>query len=380
MTKLKVTFYSNFLNHHVLPLCKELDLICDFKFVASMPLPTEQSLLGYDNLNDIYDFVVKTYSGCDIEQRTAESLAVESDVVIHGSADFLYLRKRLALDKLTFKYAERIFKKQWYCYLNPKFISYFYKNYYKYKKNRFYLLSASYYASKDFNLMGMFRGKSYRWGYFPAVSKRPDYTSKSSSNSNIKIIWCGRFLKWKNPLFVVRLARYLADRNINFKIEMIGDGPEFNMIRSEVVKENLLPYIDLTGAVPVNIVRDKMLTSDICLFTSNKEEGWGAVLNEAMNSGCAVVASNEAGSVPYLINDGVNGIKYYNNNLNEFISCVFRLITSPNLRRSLSKNAIKTTVEEWEAKNAANLLLKLSTELLKNQCGVVSLSGPCSKI
>jgi glycosyltransferase involved in cell wall biosynthesis len=39
----------------------------------------------------------------------------------------------------------------------------------------------------------------------------------------------------------------------------------------------------------------------VFIFTSDRNEGWGAVLNEAMGSGCAVVAADLIGSVPYLI-------------------------------------------------------------------------------
>ena len=49
-----------------------------------------------------------------------------------------------------------------------------------------------------------------------------------------------------------------------------------------------------------------MEKSEIFLFTSDKGEGWGAVLNESMNSACAVVASHAIGSVPFLLKDGEN--------------------------------------------------------------------------
>ena len=57
-------------------------------------------------------------------------------------------------------------------------------------------------------------------------------------------------------------------------------------------------------------VRSVMEKSHIFVFTSSHLEGWGAVVNEAMNSGCAVVANVQAGAVPYLIEQGVNGIAY----------------------------------------------------------------------
>ncbi len=53
-----------------------------------------------------------------------------------------------------------------------------------------------------------------------------------------------------------------------------------------------------------------MERAEIYLFTSDRQEGWGAVLNEAMNSGCAVLTSHEIGATPYLVKDGENGIVF----------------------------------------------------------------------
>ena len=53
-----------------------------------------------------------------------------------------------------------------------------------------------------------------------------------------------------------------------------------------------------------------MERADIYLATSDRQEGWGAVINEAMNSGCAVVADHMMGAVPYLISHEENGMIY----------------------------------------------------------------------
>ncbi len=49
----KITFFSNFLNHHQLPLCLELMKIegVDFKFVACIPIVEEKLKLGYEDMN-----------------------------------------------------------------------------------------------------------------------------------------------------------------------------------------------------------------------------------------------------------------------------------------------------------------------------------------
>ncbi len=73
---------------------------------------------------------------------------------------------------------------------------------------------------------------------------------------------------------------------------------------------NLEEYISWKGALPAEEVRNYMMNTDIFVCTSNRFEGWGAVLNEAMNSQCAIVACNRIGSVPFLIEDGVNGFTF----------------------------------------------------------------------
>ena len=80
------------------------------------------------------------------------------------------------------------------------------------------------------------------------------------------------------------------------------------MIREKKLED----CVHMLGAMSPDEVRKHMEQANIFLFTSDRNEGWGAVLNEAMNSGCAVVASHAIGSVPYLIKNGNNGYIYEN--------------------------------------------------------------------
>ena len=82
----------------------------------------------------------------------------------------------------------------------------------------------------------------------------------------------------------------------------------------------------MLGAMPPEEVRRHMEKADIYLFTSDFNEGWGAVLNESMNSGCAVVASHAIGSVPFLIKNGENGLIYENGNQLDLEKQVLRLL------------------------------------------------------
>ena len=152
------------------------------------------------------------------------------------------------------------------------------------------------------------------------------------------------------------------------------------------MKENLVTYvnqnqlqdvIDFTGFMNPDEVRKHMEKADIFLFTSDYNEGWGAVLNEAMNSGCAVVASHAIGSVPFLIKHKINGMIYKNGDIEELLNMVMQISDNDKMRENLGRQAYSTLVEEWNAENAANNFLQLAQAILNGEEIEIS-CGPCS--
>ena len=79
---------------------------------------------------------------------------------------------------------------------------------------------------------------------------------------------------------------------------------------NRIKKQGLENHVHLLGKMPNGEVMEAMRSHHIFCFTSDKNEGWGAVLNEAMSSGCCPVSSIATGSTPYLIKDGVNGFSF----------------------------------------------------------------------
>ena len=100
-------------------------------------------------------------------------------------------------------------------------------------------------------------------------------------------------------------------------------------------------------------------------------------MNEAMNSGCAVVASAEAGSTPFLIQNQENGLTYQSGDIETLYRLVTRLLVEPELARRLGMNAYETIVNEWNAEVAAKRLVLLAEKLLAGSTYSFC-SGPCS--
>ena len=360
-----ITFISNFLNHHQIPFSDAMyNLIgSDYAFVSTTPMDDERTSMGW-NVSADHPYEISAYKS-DTLMRKARQLANDSDVVIIGSAPDSFVECRLKNRKLTFRYSERLYKQGLSLNNFPRALISSYIHHGRFQKYPIYMLCASAYTATDLAVFGNYRGRAYKWGYFPAMREYDiDSLIKSKRRDVVKILWAGRFLDWKHPEHVVAVAKALNRENIKFQLRMIGSGAKFAQVRCMANAMNLKYPIEFLGAMTPDAVRAHMEAANIYLFTSDFNEGWGAVLNEAMNSGCAVVASHAIGSVPFLLQHGENGFIYKNGDVADLCAKVTSLVKDNRLREMLGANAYLTIKTTWNATVAADRFLKLSKALL----------------
>jgi len=377
---MKITFYSNFFTHHQEPFCLEMvkKYGDDFKFVSTIKIPEERLKLGYKDMDYKYDFIVRAYEN-DEEYNKALQLALGSDIVIMGSTSDVYIEERLKQDKITFRYCERIFFNGIKTIFDKQKREMIKEKHLKYKKNKnLYMLCASAYGTGDFLKLGVYKGKTFKWGYFPETKKYDidELITNKEKNKPINILWTGRFIECKHPEYMVKLAQKLSKEDYTFKIKMLGTGKLYKSIAQTIKEYKLEKYVELVGGVDSYKVRDYMEEASIFAFTSDKKEGWGAVLNEAMNSGCAVVANKYIGAVPFLIEDNKNGLIY--TEFEEFYDKMKLLIDNNELRKEISKNAYDTIANLWNSERATNNLIQLFEGVLKNNIPEIK-EGPASR-
>ncbi|HAN21278.1 MAG: hypothetical protein A2Y15_02275 [Clostridiales bacterium GWF2_36_10] len=376
---MRIAFVSNFLNDHQLPFSLEMLRQLgesNYTFIATEPISMQRLEMGFEDMNQKH-FVVRAYENIK-EYKHALQICSDYDVVIIGSAVSKYIRKRLKADKLTFKYSERPYKNKDF----KNFLKYYLRSlldFRLYRKKPYYLLCASAYTAYDYSLFGNFIGKSYKWGYFPAFKLYDMEKLFEFKKHNIpEILWVGRLVELKHPEKAIETAKLLSDQGICFHMNLIGDGDLMTDCKHLIEKYALDEKVWLLGSMPPVKAREYMENANIYMFTSDKQEGWGAVLNESMNSGCAVVASNEIGSVPFLLKDGINGFIYQNDDLEDLFDKVKKLATDPSLCEQLGCNAYNSLKSTWNAENATKNLLCLIDNLLNNRTVEIK-DGPCSK-
>lgn len=373
---MKIVFLSNYYNHHQAPLCEALYAQADvtFRFVACGEM-TEERRKMWGEWRCLPDFVVVPKTQTDWDAVSQDIL--DADAVIVGSAPQALLRERLKAGKLIFRYQERPLKDG----IEPlKFLPRMLK-WHKWNPpgKPVYLLCASGFTAGDYAKFGLFRGRSYRWGYFPET-RFYDIRALLAQKEAGSIFWAGRFLDWKHPDDALRVAARLRDDGYNFTLRIAGAGVLEPQLRAMISELDLEGCVQLLGSLRPEQVRCEMERSRIFLFTSDHREGWGAVLNEAMNSGCAVVASHLAGAVPYLIQHKKNGLVYQSGLTEQLISAIQFLLEQPEQQQKYGRNAYKTIAEEWNAEVAAERFIHLVSHILAgDKRPDLYATGPCSR-
>ena len=375
-----VVFASNYLNHHQLPFCKAMEKLTkeDFFFIATTPISEERAEFGYRDMNKSYSFVICAYEDKKSMEK-AITLINSADTVISGSVPEELLRERLENKKILFRYSERLYK-QGYIYLfAPKRRAVIKKYHLAYKDKPVYMLCASSFTAGDFALNGAYKNRCYKWGYFPEVKihNLDSIFARKRVGNTVSILWAGRLIELKHPDVPILLAEKLKRNGFDFKLTIIGSGEMRDQLQVMIQKKDLSDCVTMTGSMSPEDVRTNMENSDIFLFTSDYHEGWGAVLNESMNSACAVVSSDAVGSTGFLVHHKENGLIYRSGSLQDLYMKTVALCKSAKVREQLGRAAYATILNEWNPEIAAERFLELSRDLKSGKPTPYN-DGPCS--
>ena len=373
---MKIAFISNFYNHHQAPFSEAMNALTDgnYRFIATEPISEERLNMGWGR-EEIPAFVRMAWQSPE-ETADCQRFVDEADVVIIGSAPRRWLEHRLKAGKLTFYYSERIYKTGVPYHKLPVHFLRNLKHIIRHKN--LYLLCASAYAPVDYAKTLTFLGKTYKWGYFTALKQYENVEALIDAKEKSSILWVSRFIELKHPELPIAVAKRLRDEGYTFTLRMIGSGELEEATKQAAKTEGLSDCVSFFGSMSPEEVRGHMENSEIFLFTSDRNEGWGAVLNESMNSACAVVANRAIGSVPFLLRDGENGYTYDTEEM--LYEKVKALLDDAAARRRMAKEAYLTMTGEWNAENAAKKLLVLCEKMLSGEPKPTPFeSGVCSK-
>ncbi|MBU0648608.1 glycosyltransferase family 4 protein [Patescibacteria group bacterium] len=186
--------------------------------------------------------------------------------------------------------------------------------------------------------------------------QKPGHIDESVQIPDGDIIFtAGRLVAWKGMDTLVRIMTDLLKENPNFKLMIVGDGPEKEKLDKLIKDLGLEDKVFLCGKMPREKLLGCLKKSKIFVLNSSYE-GLSHQLLEAMWLGVPVAVSRVGGN-PETIEDGRSGFLFTCNDLGE-IKNVFKKIISTDCS-SLVDNAEKAVHDKFKFDTIINKTLRL---------------------
>lgn len=304
---MKFVYYQIARSPHVLPLVQEMGNLLgieNVRYVCQGELDAQRIGLGWSTERP---FWLISFSD---KLEEARQWTEDCPCMVCGIRDFDLIERRLQKGLVTIYASERWFKPVRVgrgnlqvpgCVrlLHPRFL----KMALRLRKlvktyPRFHLLPVGVHAVRDMRLCGIPVSRMTTWGYFVAPAKEMARTVTSPSKTaklSLKVLWVGRMLDWKRVDVLIKAAA-----GEPLQLDVYGDGPMRKQLQNMAEP---LGNVHFHNPISIAQVRELMRSHDVYVLSSDAGEGWGAVVNEALEEGMVVLGTHEAGASATMLRD-----------------------------------------------------------------------------
>jgi colanic acid/amylovoran biosynthesis glycosyltransferase len=177
------------------------------------------------------------------------------------------------------------------------------------------------------------------------------------------IVSIGRLIEKKGFHDLVEACRVLGERGVEFRCEIIGEGPLERALHEQITAAGLTTVVTLTGPLPQGEVLKRLARGALFVLPCIVEVGGGmdnlpTVVMEAMAAGLPVVSTALAG-VPEMVQEGVTGFLVPERQPVALADALRRLLADPALARSLGEAGHERAAQLFAIEKSARALRNL---------------------
>ena len=175
-------------------------------------------------------------------------------------------------------------------------------------------------------------------------------------------IFVGRLAEEKNVIFLLDVMKNLKEKLPNFKLLIVGDGPDFDKYKQITIDYGIEETVVMTGKVSWDSIPYYYHLSDIFL-TASHTETQGLTVIEAMAAGVAPLCIEDESFVNTVV-DGLNGRIF--NSEEECKQIIIELHDNRKLLTKLSNQAIINS-DRFSSKYFAESVLDVYNHAIENK-------------
>jgi L-malate glycosyltransferase len=176
------------------------------------------------------------------------------------------------------------------------------------------------------------------------------------SKDKFYLVSVGRLVERKGYKYLIKSLSLLPKK---IHLNLIGDGPLENQLKNLAKKLKIENRINFLGFIPEEKKFQYLSNSDLYVLSS-LHEGFGIVLQEAMQANLPIVATNNGGQID-LIEENINGLLLEPKKPVEMAKKILLFYKNDKIRKIISKNSFEL-INKFSLKKIANSYLNLPTK------------------
>ena len=188
-------------------------------------------------------------------------------------------------------------------------------------------------------LLEKFQQKGFHTQFIPNAIVIKNYSFNLRTIVVPKILWVRAFDKMYNPEMALKVLVTLKKTHPNASLCMVGPDKDGSLAQTKraTIKYGIQDAVEFTGLLDKKTWIERSKEFTIFINTTTVDNTPVSVI-EAMALGLPVVSTN-VGGIPYLINNGIEGVLVENDNEVAMAQAIVKLLENPIEAQMMTKNA-----------------------------------------
>lgn len=217
-------------------------------------------------------------------------------------------------------------------------------------------------AAEDYRALGAKRWRAYRFGFTVNRNRNVPVEMVRAEGAPLRCISVGQLIERKRVGDLIKAAGILIEKEANISIDIFGGGSLKEQLVQCVQDGNLEETITFCGVVThANLF--KILPDYDCLVLCSSYDGWGAVVNEAMQAGLTVVLARGVRAAQLIVIPQT-GFIYPTGDVDALALALQKLSEDESLLLSYRRNAFEAIKDYFP-----EILAKRYNEIMCAYCG-----------
>ena len=204
------------------------------------------------------------------------------------------------------------------------------------------ILAVSVFAVEYFESLGVKAEKICRFGYFRTVVINDENSPENlphklkyrefeqikhrnpTKSRDLSLIFVGQLIERKGIMTLIKALKIISEKNNSFHLTIIGTGELKSVLKAFINLNQLQNRVTLLGVVSSENIIDYIEKADLLILPSISD-GWGMVINEALQSHVPVLVSDQCGAKE-LVRVDQNGFIFQGNNIESLVENLQRFL------------------------------------------------------